>query len=265
MGFPKKLLNPGEEVAVDVRPHWKYLFGPVFLVIVALAGSIVAIVADVPQWAELVLAGVLVVCLAWLLGRYVRWATTSFVVTNERLVMRRGILRRSGREILIDRLTDISYTQSLLDRMLGCGDVLLESPGRDSPETFVDLPHPVAIQNEIYRLINQRRPATWGGTGDWAPSQVPPDGAPLAAVPLQPGAGGLGGPPGGPVGAPAAGTGAPGAWGAGTTAAGGTTGAVAGAEPTVAEQLSQLDDLRKRGVISRREFAAKKAELLSRM
>ena len=36
-------------------------------------------------------------------------------------------------------------------------------------------------------------------------------------------------------------------------------------EPTVAEQLSQLDDLRRRGVISRREFAAKKSELLSRM
>jgi Short C-terminal domain len=34
---------------------------------------------------------------------------------------------------------------------------------------------------------------------------------------------------------------------------------------SVAEQLSQLDDLRRRGVISRREFAAKKSELLSRM
>ena len=71
------------------------------------------------------------------------------------------------REILLDRLTDITYNQTLLDRILGCGDILLESPGRDSPEVFPDLPHPVKIQNEIYRLINQRRPGAWvAGTGD---------------------------------------------------------------------------------------------------
>ena len=94
---------------------------------------------------------------AWLVGRYVRWTTTSFAVTSERLVLRKGVLRRTGREIRLDSLTDISYSQSLLDRMLGCGDILLESPGRDSQEVFPDLPHPVTIQNEIYRLINQRR------------------------------------------------------------------------------------------------------------
>ncbi len=139
----------------------------------------------------------------------------------------------------MDRLTDISYNQSLFDRLLRCGDVLIESPGRDSPEVFPDLPHPVAIQNEIYRLINERRGApAVAGTGDWAPGS--------------PGAGpGLAGPP--PAPAPGAG---PGEVGAPEGAPGGSS---------VAEQLSQLDDLRKRRVLSRREFAAKKAELLSRM
>jgi membrane protein YdbS with pleckstrin-like domain len=248
MGYPEKLLNPGEHVAIDVRPHWKYLAGPIFAVVVVVAGSVVALVESVARWAELLLAALLLVCLVWLAARYIKWVTTSFVVTSERLVLRKGVFRRSGREILLDRLTDISYNQTLMDRLMGCGDILLESPGRDSQEVFPDLPHPVRIQNEIYRLINDRRPgASVAGTGDLGAAGPEPGGTP----PVGPGTTGqyaqYGGslPAGAPAGAPAS-TASPG-------------------EPTVAEQLTQLDDLRKRGVISRREFAAKKAELLSRM
>ena len=233
MGYPTKLLNPGEQLAVDVRPHWKYLAGPAFALIIVLAGAVAALVEDVPQWAELALAGLLVVCVLWLAARYARWATTSFAVTSERLVLRKGVLRRTSREIRLDSLTDISCSQSLTDRLLRCGDILLESPGRDSQEVFPDLPRPVVIQNEIYRLLTERR-AMRGSAWQAADSS--------AGVPPGPGV-----VP--PAGADMGGGGAP----------------VAGGQQTVADQLSQLDDLRRRGVISRREFAAKKAELLSRM
>jgi membrane protein YdbS with pleckstrin-like domain len=256
MGYPDKSLNPGEQVAIEVRPHWKYLAGPIFAVAVVVVGSVVALVESVPRWAELALAVLLVLCLLWLGGRYVRWVTTSFVVTNERLILGKGVVRRTVREILLDRLTDITYNQTLLDRILGCGDILLESPGRDSQEVFPDLPHPVKIQNEIYRLINERRPGAWvagtGGPGGGGPasSAIASAGSPGTAAPA-------------PAGSfPGAGDGATPAPFAGVAA----TDALAGPrEPSVADQLSQLDDLRKRGVISRREFAAKKAELLSRM
>jgi membrane protein YdbS with pleckstrin-like domain len=250
MGYPEKSLNPGEQLAIDVRPHWKYLAGPIFAVAVVVVGSVVALVEDVPHWAEVALAVLLVLCLVWLLGRYIKWVTTSFVVTTERLIMRKGVLRRTVREILLDRLTDITYNQTLLDRIMGCGNILLESPGRDSPETFPDLPHPVRIQNEIYRLINQRRPGAWvAATGDPAASGV---GAGAAAGPVTSAGGPAPAPGGAPGPAPFAGVAA-------------TDQPAGPREPSVADQLTQLDDLRKRGVISRREFAAKKAELLSRM
>ncbi|MGH9104971.1 MAG: PH domain-containing protein, partial [Acidimicrobiales bacterium] len=148
MAFPERLLNPGEDVVVYARPHWKYLSPPFFLALAAVAGSIAALVAQVPRWSEVAVGAVLVLCLFWLAGRYLRWVTTAFVVTTGRLVLRRGVLRRSSREILIDRLTDITCSQSLVDRVLRCGDVLIESPGRDSPDVFRDLPHPMAVQNE---------------------------------------------------------------------------------------------------------------------
>jgi membrane protein YdbS with pleckstrin-like domain len=254
MGYPEKSLNPGEQVAIDVRPHWKYLAGPIFAVAVVVVGSVVALVENVPHWAELALAALLVLCLLWLGGRYIRWVTTSFVVTTERLIMRKGILRRTVREILLDRLTDITYNQTLLDRIMGCGDILLESPGRDSQEVFPDLPHPVRIQNEIYRLINQRRPGSWvAGTGDPAAANAAASGAGAPANAPASASGAVVPVPGdAPSSAPFAGVAAMDA-------------PVGPRELSVADQLNQLDDLRKRGVISRREFAAKKAELLSRM
>ena len=99
----------------------------------------------------------MVLSLLWLVERYLRWVTTSFVVTNQRLILRKGVLRRSGREIMLDRLTDITYKQTLSDRLLRCGDILLESPGREGQEVVVDVPRPLRIQNEISRLVSQRQ------------------------------------------------------------------------------------------------------------
>ena len=231
MGFPAKLLNPGEEVALDLRPHWKFLGAPACAVVAMAAGSVFALGQGVPRLADLALAAALVLCLLWLAGRWLRWASSSFVVTSQRLVVRRGVLRRTAREILLDRLTDISSSQTLLDRLLRCGDVLVESPGRDSPEVFKDLPRPAAVRNLICQLVVQSRAAfSAGGAAvpDWPEDHGPVwgRGARLEAAP---------------------GVGAP------------------GAPEDIAGQLARLGELRRRGVISRREFATKKAELLSRM
>jgi uncharacterized membrane protein YdbT with pleckstrin-like domain len=150
-------LNPGEEVVLWARPHWKFLARPVFTSVLALAGAVAALFYGVPGWAEEALGALLLACLLWLATRYVRWATTSFVLTTQRLVMRKGVLSRHTKEMLVDRLTDISCHQGLLDRLLRCGDVLIETPGKDSPEVFPDLPRPTRIQNEIYRVVNERR------------------------------------------------------------------------------------------------------------
>ncbi|HTW11072.1 MAG TPA: PH domain-containing protein [Acidimicrobiales bacterium] len=268
MGFSAKNLNPGEQIAINVRPHWKFLFLPVLATVVVLAGAIAALIAQIPQWALIAVGVVLLASLGWLFARYLKWTTDVFIVTNERLIMRHGVLRREGREILLDRLTDISCNQTFFDRLLKCGDVLIESPGRDSPETFPDLPHPVSIQNEIYRLIEGRRGAiSQGGAGGWVPG---PGGGQPGAYPPAPPAGAAYPPsqfPGAPPPQPYVTGGAPSVPGPVATGQGGTFAEGADVQPglTVAEQLSQLDDLRKRGIISRKEFAAKKAELLSRL
>ena len=140
--------------------------------VLAVAGAVVACTSlQPPRWAELAIAGLMVLSLLWLLARYLRWVTTSFVVTNERLILRKGVLRRSGREILLDRLTDITYKQTLTDRLLRCGDILLESPGREGQEVFVDLPRPSASRTRYTAWsVNAGRPGASGRLAGAVPS-----------------------------------------------------------------------------------------------
>lgn len=152
MAFPTKLLNDGEQVVLDLHPHWWFLALPVAAVVAALVATIVATTTSLTAL-QYILAGVLVVAVLWLLTRYARWATTSLVLTNHRLVHRAGILAKSGREIPLDHINDISYRQRIFERIIGAGDVVIESAGERGQEVFADLPKPGRIQNEIYRQI----------------------------------------------------------------------------------------------------------------
>jgi membrane protein YdbS with pleckstrin-like domain len=154
MSFPSKLLNEGEQVILDLRPHWWYLSGPVAVVVIVLAGTIAALVASAPDAVLIALAVVLIVSVGWLLKRYARWATTNFVLTSHRLVHRSGVIAKVGKEIPLDHINDISYRQTIFDRIIGAGDLVIESAGERGQEVFPDLPKPGLIQNEIYRQID---------------------------------------------------------------------------------------------------------------
>jgi membrane protein YdbS with pleckstrin-like domain len=165
MSFPRRLLRPGEEVVLDVRPQGWVLVPRGLLALLVLAGAVAAQVAGVSSFAAWALVVLLAVSLGWLVIGYLRWITTSFVLTTDRLVHRSGILSRHSREIPLEHLSDISYRQRLLERVVGIGDLVLESAGRDSTETFVGLPRPARIQREIHRQLELGRLRAAAGAG----------------------------------------------------------------------------------------------------
>jgi uncharacterized membrane protein YdbT with pleckstrin-like domain len=157
VGFPEAMLDEGEEVVVDVRPHWRFLAGPVAVLLLVIAGALAALALSAPTWVGwIVVVALALACLRFGV-RYVRWATTNFVVTTTRLVTRSGVFSRRGREIPLDALTDIGYEQNLFERVIRCGDIVLESAGREGHEVFADLPRPAAIQRDIYHQLDQLR------------------------------------------------------------------------------------------------------------
>ena len=151
VAFPRKLLNDGEVVVLDLVPNWSTLAKPVAALVVVLAATIVG--ALVNTILGIVLAVVLVVVIGWVGVRVLRRHTTNFVVTTDRLVYRSGIVSKHGKEIPLERVNDIAYHQTVFERLIGTGDLSIESAGAQSRETFSDIPHPAAVQNEIYRQM----------------------------------------------------------------------------------------------------------------
>jgi uncharacterized membrane protein YdbT with pleckstrin-like domain len=151
--FPRKLLNDHEDVILDLRPHWWFLTGRITVLVLAVALTIFLAVVDAPA-PLLVAALVLVVAaLVWLLARFLVWTTTNFVVTTDRLIFRSGVLAKHGREIPLERVNDISFNASLFERIIGAGDLVIESAGERGQQMFTDIPRPMQVQNEVYRQI----------------------------------------------------------------------------------------------------------------
>jgi uncharacterized membrane protein YdbT with pleckstrin-like domain len=151
MPFPRKYLNEGEEIILDLRPHWFYLAGPVVALVAALVLALV--VRDRSAWILFPVLALAVLALVWFLGRYAKWITTNFVLTSDRLIYRSGVASRQGREIPLERLNDVSFHQSILQRILGAGDLLIESAGERGQEQFGSFAHPQDTQNEVHRAI----------------------------------------------------------------------------------------------------------------
>ncbi len=154
MVFQKKLLNDGEDVILDLEPHWSTLAKPVALLVVVLAATIGAFVLN--TLAGLIVGVVLVLTAAWVGQRIIRRRNINFVLTTDRLVYRSGIVSKHGKEIPLERVNDIAFHQSVFERLIGTGDISIESAGAQSRETFGDIPHPSVVQNEIYRQMEAR-------------------------------------------------------------------------------------------------------------
>ncbi len=153
MPFPRKLLNEDEEVVLDLRPHWWFLAGPSAALVLAIAVAVFVASQTDQGWARIPFLVLVLVALVWLLTRIAKWVTTNLVVTSDRLIVRTGVIAKRGREIPLERINDITVTQSLLERMLGAGDLMIESGGERGQESFHDCPHPPQVQNEIYRQM----------------------------------------------------------------------------------------------------------------
>ncbi len=151
MAFPKKYLNDSEEVILDLRPHWAFLAGPAVLLLV---GLVVALwVRDRSEWILFPSLAFAVVALLFFLVRYAQWITTDFVLTTDRLIYRKGVVSRQGREIPLERVNDVSYQQTLFQRILRAGDLLVESGGERGQSHFGHFANPQRTQNQIHQAI----------------------------------------------------------------------------------------------------------------
>ena len=164
-GMARELSLIGDEQRVLlVHPHWKVLVRPVLLAVLVLAAALV-LEAVIPAGSaaageRLVVAAVAVlVLMVWLMIPVLRWRLTTYELTSRRLRLRDGIVTKHGRDIPLIRITDVSFEQGPLDRLLGCGRLVVESAGEHGQIVLRDIPQVEYVQATLYRLVEdeQRR------------------------------------------------------------------------------------------------------------
>jgi uncharacterized membrane protein YdbT with pleckstrin-like domain len=151
--FPDKLLNENEEKVLDLHPHWFYLVRPILALVAAVLLGIAALATELPGAVDVLIALLVLAALAWFGAEYARWATTNFVVTTDRLIYRHGVLAKRGIEIPLERVNTVFFSQSIFERLLGSGDLVIESAGEMGRQEFSNVRKPSAVQNEIHRQM----------------------------------------------------------------------------------------------------------------
>jgi len=158
--YPRKLLNPGERISFDLHPHWWYFARLGAWAVLIVAGAIAATMllkSKAQTYTLLGVAAAAVIWLVWFLVRLAEWRTTDFVLTSDRLIVRSGVLGKQGREIPLERINDLSYHQSLFERIVGAGDLMIESAGERGQDIFPRIPHPDRAQQLVYTEIENNR------------------------------------------------------------------------------------------------------------
>lgn len=160
MGYPKKLLSDDETVVLETHPHWKMLVLPVLALLVTLfvAALLWASVLDGHVGHYVILGASAIMLLLFFVVPFLRWRTTLFVITDKRVVVRTGILSRTGRDIPLSRVNDVTFTHNVLERILRCGTLVVESAGERGQVELDDIPHVEQVQRTLYELVEKAGP-----------------------------------------------------------------------------------------------------------
>ncbi len=166
MAISRRLLNDDEHVVVHTRTHVKALLVPALLLIViaAVAGFLSTLPSGNAEPLLLaVIWGVALVAILWFVGKpFLSWITTAYTVTNRRLITRTGIITRTGHDIPLIRINDVAYEHGLIDRMLGCGTLVISDASQHGRVLLHDIPHVEQVHLKISDLLH----AHFDGTGD---------------------------------------------------------------------------------------------------
>lgn len=166
MPWPENALTADEAIVMSFRQHWKLLAIPL-LVFVGVVILLVASLQWLPWgWVEFVVALALLGAFVWFVVRpLVDWWVTRYVLTTERLITRTGLIAQHGIEIPLERITNVNFSQTFWERLLGAGDLLVESAGTTGQSRFANIPRPDNFASVLYNVREQRTLTLQGRDG----------------------------------------------------------------------------------------------------
>jgi membrane protein YdbS with pleckstrin-like domain len=157
VGLPAKLLGTDEYEVLHTRTHAKALVGPAaaFVVVAAGVGAGAALIPSAARplgQAAIVVLGLLL-AVWWCLLPLLRWRTTTYTLTNRRLVTRSGILTKVSMDLPLARVNDVASERSLLDRVFGCGTLNVQTAAEAGTISLVDVPEVEQVHQTMTELL----------------------------------------------------------------------------------------------------------------
>lgn len=155
-------LSEGEHLVLRLHRHWKTVLMPL-LILAATVVALLVLLLVVPAVRDaaagrLALGAVaLVIDIVFVAIPLLRWRTTTYELTNRRLRLRAGLLTRTGRDFPLTRISDVSFAQGVLDRILGCGRLVVESPGEHGQLVLTEIPNVQGVQATLFQLVEDEQ------------------------------------------------------------------------------------------------------------
>lgn len=160
MAIADRYLADDEELVHVARQHWTVLVGEfvALLLILAIVGTALWFLPWDQEWSMLVGAGVavigLIAALVFCLVPILKWSTTVYVLTNQRLMVREGLISKKGRSMPLVRVNDVSFDIGLWERLMRYGTLSIQSASEQESMTLQRVPRPQWFQAEIYQQVN---------------------------------------------------------------------------------------------------------------
>jgi len=191
MAFPRRLLIEGEELVLDLRPHWIALVGPTAVTALVVVGWILAFVyapedgagRSAVIWGSL---GVGIVILFWYpLRAFIAWATSNFAVTSDRVIHREGFIAKHTMEIPLEAINDVRFSQSVFERIVGAGDLVIQSASEFGRNVFANIRNPESVQRTIYQQGEANKERMYQGRSSAPSPSAPSPSAPSVSTELE--------------------------------------------------------------------------------
>jgi membrane protein YdbS with pleckstrin-like domain len=166
VAISRRLLNEGETVVVDTRTHIKALLWPLICLVILLAVGTYA-QTKIDNGTVMLVVWILLACLAvWFVLRpLVVWATATYTFTDRRLITRHGVIVRRGHDIPLARISDVAYEFGPIDRLLGCGTLVISDASTHGQVKLHDIPHVEDTQRKLNELLHGTNDASAGHEG----------------------------------------------------------------------------------------------------
>lgn len=153
MGYIDRVLQPGETIAYASRLHW-VVYVPGWLILALGAAGVILLphraLGGAYLYASLAVGGV---GLITLLVAWIRRVTTEIAVTNRRFIFKEGFISRRTMEMNLDKIESIDVNQSVLQRLLGYGTVVIRGTG-SGLEPMKRIDAPIALRNGVMTAVS---------------------------------------------------------------------------------------------------------------